>query len=317
MQILKKFSEDVNAGLSKTPKQLPSKYFYNAKGDALFQKIMQMPEYYLTRAELEIFQTQALAIIEKLRLKPYRHFELIELGAGDGTKTVELLKALHARAYRFDYLPIDISANALAQLQASVLQAVPGVSLRKQHGDYFELLGSLKDSSHPKVVLFLGSNIGNMGDQQASDFLNKLADNLNAGDVLLLGVDLIKREDVVLPAYNDNQGITRAFNLNLLQRINDELNADFCLQSFEHMPEYCETEGIAKSFLCSTKDQVVTIEQSGRRFVFEEGEKIHTEISRKYDDAVIQGIIDGSGLEIASRFTDANDLFADYILIKQ
>ncbi|NNC54968.1 MAG: L-histidine N(alpha)-methyltransferase [Pseudomonadales bacterium] len=317
MQALRKFSEEVHEGLSKSPKQLPSKYFYNAKGDALFQQIMSMPEYYLTRAELEIFQTQSAAIIEALRLKPYRHFELVELGAGDGTKTVELLQALQRKEYRFDYMPIDISANALALLEASILQAVPGLSLQKQQGDYFELLGNLKNSTHPKVVLFLGSNIGNMRDAQAKTFLEKLASNLNAGDALLLGVDLIKSADVVLPAYNDKRGITRAFNLNLLQRINDDLDADFCLKSFEHTPEYCEDVGVAKSYLASTKDQVVTIKHLGEQYTFEEGEKIHTEISRKYDDAVINEIIEGSGLQIHTRFTDTDALFADYILIKQ
>ncbi|MGB5325643.1 MAG: L-histidine N(alpha)-methyltransferase [Pseudomonadales bacterium] len=317
IQALKKFRDDVHQGLSKNPKQLPSKYFYNEKGDALFQQIMELPEYYLTRAELEIFSEQSVAIISQLGLKPYRHFELVELGAGDGTKTVELLKVLMAGCYQFDYLPIDISANALDLLEASISRVLPRLSLKKQQGDYFELLGQLKESIHPKVVLFLGSNIGNMNDEQAQGFLQKLSASLNVGDALLLGVDLIKSEDVVLPAYNDESGVTRAFNLNLLQRINDDLDADFCLQSFEHAPEYCENEGVAKSYLYSTRDQVVTIRQTGQSYAFKEGEKIDTEISRKYDDEVIQRIIAGSGLYVRTRFIDAEALFADYVLVKQ
>lgn len=316
-EALATFREDVHEGLSDSPKRLPSKYFYNKKGDDLFRQIMQLPEYYLTRAELEIFCEQAQSIIEALGLKPWRHCEVIELGAGDGSKTVELLKVLQSGDYRFDYLPVDISANALQLLERRMLKELPGLSLKKQQGDYFELLERLQRSDHPKAVLFLGSNIGNMNDKRASAFLHRLADTLNSGDTLLLGVDLIKSRDVVLPAYDDRAGVTRAFNLNLLQRINDDLDADFSLQHFEHVPEYCEQEGVARSYLYSTRDQVVTIASTGQSYAFAEGEKIDTEISRKYNRDIIEQLIDGSGLELRECFTDSEGLFADFVLAKR
>ena len=315
--MIEQFSKDVHEGLSNEPKNLPSKYFYNAKGDDLFQQIMDMPEYYLTKAELEIFTTQAGAMITRLDLSQHEHFELVELGAGDGTKTKELLKVLLQERHSFDYLPIDISANALDLLHNNVSQALPELSIKKQQGDYFELLHSLKNSQHPKVVLFLGSNIGNLNDDEANDFMQQLSANLNAGDTLVLGVDLIKSEEIILPAYNDESGITKAFNLNLLHRINEELEADFCLTNFEHAPEYCPDKGVAKSYLFSKEDQTVNIKKTGHSYTFKKGEKIDTEISRKYNDEVIQDIIENTGFSLLTKLTDSNNYFSDYILVNQ
>lgn len=311
------FKQDVDKGLSSDPKTLPSKYFYDEKGDALFVKIMHMPEYYLTRAEMEIFKTKSGDIISELGLKKDSYFELIEMGAGDGTKTKELLAELDKQGYQFDYLPIDISPFALDGLEKMLAKDLPNVSVKIQAGDYFNILESLKDSPNPKVVLFLGSNIGNMKDSIASRFLYDLGANLKKGDKLLLGVDLIKSEEIVLPAYNDNKGITREFNLNLLRRINRELGADFSVDDFCHAPEYTEEEGIAKSFLQSKKAQVVTIRSLGKSYSFEEGERIHTEISRKYSDDVLQKIIAPTDFVISGCLTDSKSYFADYILTRE
>ncbi|TYB71487.1 L-histidine N(alpha)-methyltransferase [Bizionia saleffrena] len=311
------FKNDINIGLSANEKSLPSKYFYDKIGDALFVKIMNLPEYYLTKAEFDIFKNQTQDIIDTLKIAPDTYFELIELGAGDGTKTKELLKVLSHKNYAFEYLPIDISLNALEQLETRLSKELPKVKVTKKQGDYFEVLEGLKNSHHPKVVLFLGSNIGNLGDAEAKTFISNLSDALNKNDKVLLGIDLIKPEHIVLPAYNDKAGVTKAFNFNLLHRINSELEADFNLQQFSHTPEYSENTGIAKSFIVSDKNQNVTIGALNKTFQFKAGEKIHTETSRKYNDDVLGSILKNSDLSIVTKLLDSNKYFADYILEKR
>lgn len=310
------FQQDIDLGLSAKSKFLPSKYFYDKVGDAIFVEIMNMPEYYLTNAELDIFKNQHQQLIKALKLEKTNFFELVELGAGDGTKTKQLLKALDNQGYTFKYAPIDISGNALKQLQSSINAELPMVQVKPKQGDYFNILANLKSSAHPIVVLFLGSNIGNLPDARAKEFIGKLNDNIKQGDKIVLGVDLIKSKSIVLPAYNDAQGITKRFNLNLLTRINQQLEADFDLDTFEHRPEYDEEEGIARSFLVSTKDQSITIKNLNKTYTFKKGEKIHMETSRKYNDHILNSLLKGSSLKIKDRLTDSQDLFADYILEK-
>jgi L-histidine Nalpha-methyltransferase len=312
--MIEQFAKDVDEGLSQKKKTLSSKYFYNKRGDDLFIKIMKMPEYYLTRSEMEILSQQTLAIINAFQQQQTRHFELIELGAGDGTKTKKILARLSEENYQYDYIPIDISKNVLNVLAQSIEEDLPRVSIKPRHGDYFSILESLKNSHHPKIVLFLGSNIGNMSDDIAADFLYQLGANLKNNDKVLLGTDLIKPADVIMPAYNDKNGITRDFNLNLLHRMNIELDATFDMQKFEHAPEYDERDGIAKSFLRSKQDQKVAINAIGKVYQFTAGEKIHTEISRKYDDQILQSILQNTDFEIAEKFVDSKHYFADYIL---
>ena len=308
------FKEDVRKGLEQPLKTLPSKYFYDKKGDALFVEIMNLPEYYLTRCELEIFQNKTNALIEALQLKTNIHFELIELGAGDGLKTKHLLKALKDQHFNFEYIPIDISANALQLLQKDLNKTLPDVAVTPKQGDYFEVLASLKHNNNPKVILFLGSNIGNMEDVIAQQFIYNLSANLQKNDMLLLGVDLIKSEDIVLPAYNDSKGITAQFNLNILERINNELEANFNLDYFEHLPKYDAVKGIAESYILSTKAQTVTIKAMNATFDFDEGEKIHTEISRKYNDKLIHSVIANTDFTIEDKILDSKAYFADSIL---
>ncbi|WP_159023705.1 L-histidine N(alpha)-methyltransferase [Formosa sp. L2A11] len=308
------FATEVKQGLELHEKTLPSKYFYDKKGDALFVEIMNLPEYYLTRSELNIFQHKTDELIEGLDLQTNTYFELIELGAGDGLKTKELLKCLDTQNYKFDYFPIDISSNALQLLKKDLNTELPNVSVKTKQGDYFKVLDALKESKHPKVILFLGSNIGNMTDTEASQFIYNLGNNLNTGDKLLLGVDLMKSIDIVLPAYHDSKGITAAFNLNLLDRINTELGGDFNLNQFKHQPEYNEETGVAKSYIESTAKQIVTIKAIGKTFNFSKGEKIHTEISRKYNDALISKIIENTDFDLQTKIMDSKAYFADYIL---
>jgi len=308
------FKNEVDKGLESNPKTLPSKYFYDKKGDALFVEIMNLPEYYLTRCELDIFQNKTQELIAAFGVKPDSYFELIELGAGDGTETKELLQTLDNKNYSFDYFPIDISSNSLNLLEKDLSKELPNLSVQTKQGDYFEVLASLKKNKKPKIVLFLGSTIGNMTDDLAAKFIHSLGANLHAGDKLLLGVDLIKTKEIVLPAYNDKQGITAKFNMNLLDRINQELGGNFDLNQFKHQPEYNENEGIAKSFIVSTAHQHVEIKAIGKKISFKEGEKIHTEISRKYNDELIEKLIVNTDFSIQTKILDSNAYFADYLL---
>ncbi len=312
--MIEQFSTDVDLGLSSHPKTLPSKYFYNKKGDALFVEIMKLPEYYLTRAELDTFQNKTDQLIDAFKINKNSYFELIELGSGDGLKTKSLLQHLDEQKYKFDYFPIDISVNALNLLQQNLKLELPDVSVQTKQGDYFEVLSQFKNNKYPKVVLFLGSSIGNMTDETAADFIYNLGANLSVGDKLLLGVDLIKAKEIVLPAYDDAQGVTAAFNLNLLVRINNELGGDFVVENFNHKPEYSEEEGIAKSFIVSNSNQKVKIKALNKTYEFAKNEKIHTEISRKYNDEIIKKIIAKTDFSITRKITDSKNYFANYIL---
>lgn len=313
--MIEQFKADVANGLSATPKSLLSKYFYDEIGDKLFVQIMHMPEYYLTDAEMEIFEHQA----EKLAtlLAPTTGtFDLIELGAGDGTKTVHLLKELQKHR-EFCYKPIDISQHALSSLKGFLQKELPDLKVETQQGDYFQVLKGIADNGNPKAILFLGSNLGNMLDHNAKRFLTSLDDAMNPGDKLLLGLDLKKSREVVLPAYNDAAGITKAFNLNLLTRINNELGGNFDVDSFEHAPEYNEEEGVAKSYIRSKVDQEVRIDSLGESYYFEKGERIHMEISRKYNEEILNAILGDTSLVLQEVIKDSKNLFADFILTKQ
>lgn len=307
------FAKDIMHGLESEPKTLPSKYFYDEIGDALFVKIMHSKEYYLTRAEFEIFSELTDELIDSFELNG-GHFDLVELGAGDGTKTLELLKGL--REHDFTYVPIDISSNTLQILEKRVKTEIPDLSFEAIEGEYFNVLNAIKGRGK-KVILFLGSNLGNMPDPQAAEFLKELAYAMNKGDKVLMGLDLKKPKNVVLPAYNDAKGYTRDFNKNLLRRINDELSADFDLSCFEHQPEYDEDLGIATSFLKSKRAQEVHFEKLNKSVVFGAGEKIQTEVSRKYDQEILESLLKGTNLKIKRFFFDSQKLFADVLIEKE
>lgn len=306
------FAKDVLKGLSAEPKFLSSKYFYDKRGDELFRQIMDMPEYYLTDAENEIFEEQSIELVEALGVNG-QPFDLYELGAGDGRKTIHLLRELKDK--NFIYKPIDISRNTLQVLSENVQQSLPQVSLEPQQGEYFEVLKSIK-GLHQKVILFLGSNIGNLKDNEANRLLKELSESMAAGDKLVLGVDLKKDADIILPAYNDKQGITRAFNLNLLSRINRELDANFNLEKFTHSPCYDEENGIMYSYIESSVNHSVISTKLNREFKFKKGEKIHTEISRKYDESVLEEILKGTNLKIRKRLSDKREYYNDVIIEK-
>jgi L-histidine Nalpha-methyltransferase len=304
MQLLNTFAEDVEKGLSSTPKTLSSKYFYDDEGSRLFQAIMKLPEYYLTRAEHEIFLSQRQDIYAALA-KSQTGFDLIELGAGDGAKTAVLIEYFLTQAVDFTYAPIDISQEAIDSLTRKFAAEFPRLTMNAQTGDYFQILETLKShTERRKVVLFLGSNIGNFVRPQAVDFFRRLRASLNADDILLVGFDLQKDPQVILPAYDDAQGVTASFNLNLLRRINRELGGDFVLENFSHYAVYHPIECAARSFLLSRIAQDVAISALNRSFHFRPWEPIFMEISQKYSLPMIEELARESGFQVSRNFFD-------------
>lgn len=305
---------DIIEGLKAVSKYIPSKYFYDAKGDEIFQQIMDMPEYYLTRAEFEILSEKSSQIIKATDFDQYTHFEIVELGAGDGLKTRQFLSHLLEAGFNFTYRPIDISPNVLKDLERN-MKDLEGLKIEGIAGDYFEVLDDLKKSKQPKLLLFLGSNLGNYEDTRAASFLRGLSDSMNPSDALLLGLDLKKDPNRILLAYDDPAGITKDFNMNLLTRINRELKANFDLDKFEHAPQYAP-EGKAISYLVSLENQKVIIGETGDEIVFKKGERIRTEVSRKYDIETLEFLLP-EDLKVSAQFTDSKGDFSDFLVVKR
>jgi len=308
------FARHVHEGLTASQKFLSSKYFYDQTGDRLFQAIMASPEYYLTNAELEIFSQQKEAIRDAL---PHDLFDLVELGAGDGFKTQVLLEHFIAQGTQFEYLPVDISNNALRGLEEKLQKSMPALTVHPVQGDYLDALGKLPNNGHPRVILFLGSNIGNFPPPRAVQFLRAIRNRMDQQDALLIGFDLKKHPQVILAAYNDASGHTRSFNLNLLVRINRELGGRFKLEQFEHFPTYDPQTGATKSFLVSQVDQQVPIGGIGETVSFRAGESIFMEISQKYSPADLVELAAATGFVIKQVFSDSRDYFADQLWLPE
>lgn len=297
----------VMAGLKQTPKRLPAMYFYDEAGSRLFQRIMQLPAYYLTEAEREILTCQWPRLLDALA-PDGRPFELIELGSGDGSKTLELCAAFaHAKA-DFVYVPVDISPHALNSLIKDFDQRLPGLPVRPRMGDYF--CGWHRHSdTHRQIVMFMGSNLGNMDRDEALGFLRMIRSHMQEGDGLLLGLDLMKNPHTLLNAYNDPDGVTAAFNLNLLTRLNRELGMNFRLDRFSHYASYSPLDGAARSFLVSQDAQTVHSTRVDLSLRFEAGEVIYTEQSQKYNRAMIQQMAQDSGFAPALHLQDPQDRY--------
>ncbi len=308
---LTNFAADVLRGLSSTPKSLSSKYFYDDEGSRLFQEIMKLPEYYLTECEHEIFSTQADEIFRSFTDGGGK-FDLIELGAGDGTKTAVLIDYFLTQSVEMTYSPIDISQEALDALSAKFSAKFPTLKIETLTGDYFNILQSLKNGTgRQKILLFLGSNIGNFNREQALDFFQKLRGVMNRDDLLFVGFDLQKDPHVIVNAYDDSKGVTAAFNLNLLKRINRELGADFDLDKFTHYAIYRPVESSARSFLISREEQTVYIKALERSFEFGQWDTIFMEISQKYSLQLIEELAAKSGFEIKKNFYDSRKYYCD------
>ncbi|WP_421810881.1 L-histidine N(alpha)-methyltransferase [Flagellimonas sp.] len=310
------FEQEVYEGLTAHPKRLSSKYFYDEVGDKLFQDIMAMPEYYLTNCEFAILENHKDEIVDLFKADGSA-FSLFELGAGDGKKTKILLRHLIKNGVTFDYRPIDISQNALDQLEQSLHDEIPEVEINPIQGTYFDTLRDIGNSNgRRKVILFLGSNIGNLLHPQAVEFLGNLRNSINKGDLLFMGFDQKKNPQTILDAYNDETGITEAFNKNILVRINKEMGGNFELDNFLHWEVYDPETGTAKSYLVSKIGQEVWIENLDLEVSFKRWETIHTEISQKYDDEVVAWLAREAGLKMTTSFSDREDNYKDYVFTK-
>ena len=308
------FARHVLEGLSRPEKSIPSRYFYDARGDRLFQSIMTSPEHLRTDGELGICETRGDELARALM--PDRSCEWIELGSGDGLKTSLLLDAVHEHHQDWVYRPVDISDHSLELLEQRLVPGRPWLDFQAIHANYMDLLREFEPGGIRRVFMFLGSNLGNYTSRQAITFLRLIRAAMAPGDAFLVGLDLKKDPDVIRAAYNDSAGYTRDFNLNLLARINRELGGDFKLDSFEHVPDYDLITGTARSGLRSRIEQNVRVAALDRVFHFYKGETIQTEISQKYDDALIGELASDSGFVVDKAFVDSRNYFTDQIWVR-
>lgn len=304
------FALDVLVSLSERPKRLSSKYMYDDEGSDLFQRIMGVEEYYPTACEREILQEHGRSILATCGNEP---LNLVDLGAGDGAKTMILLRALLESGIDFQFVPIDISEGAMQSLVTTVQAELPDVPIDGLVCEYADGLDWLAthQSGRRNLLLFLGSNIGNFDKPRARAFLRRLWTALKDDDYALVGFDLKKDIDVLLGAYNDREGVTAAFNLNLLERINRELGGSFDLERFRHYGTFDVFSGAMQSYLVSLVEQDVRIESLGRSFHFEAWEPIHTEYSYKYLDQDIEDLAVDCGFEVEAKYRDGRRYFVD------
>lgn len=297
------FLDDVVRGLSAEPKAIPSRYFYDEKGDKLFQQIMNLEEYYLPKAELEILNHQTGRMIRDLNLKESA-LDVIELGAGDGSKTLSFLRQGAEAGVDIHYYPLDISPDILKTNESLIQRHLPGIQIHAVAGDFFKTLSEIPKTSPKRVILFMGSNIGNLTNKEIANLLEKISSAMEPGDALLTAFDLRKSPDTILKAYNDSAGVTREFNLNVLHRINRELQANFDVSRFEFFPQYNPVSGTVLSYLISSREQTVQIDNGKYSFHFAPFEAIHTEISRKFSLAEIEQLCRANGFTANGHYTD-------------
>lgn len=296
---------DVMDGLFRTPKSLPPKLLYDEKGSALFEQITCLPEYYPTRTEAAILRTHAEEICSRLG----RNVSVAELGAGTATKTRILLRSLLARQSNVNYFPLDVSAAALQIAKDEVERELESVRVHPHVGD-FEDLTFLERQAPPRLVLYIGSSIGNLEEDHAISLLRNIATHLSTGDQLLLGADLVKDSDILHAAYNDGAGVTASFNKNLLVRINRELGAHFEPDTFSHISFWNRTASRMELHLESVIPQSVRIDALDMALRFYEGERIHTENSYKYTLESLGSLLNHGGFEVEHTWTDPLSWFA-------
>ena len=307
------FAADVARGLGSKPKRLSSKYFYDEVGSALFDAITHLPEYYLTRAETEILSEWGWQIVRVLN----EPLDFLELGSGSAVKTRLLIgEALRVQS-RLRYSPIDISTDALRASSMALVESYPALSVRAYAGDYFDVLGSHAVRLERKTLaMLMGSNIGNYEPHEAARLLSLLGKGLRPGDGLLLGADLKKDRETLERAYDDLAGVTSAFDLNLLARINREFGADFDLRNFRHVASYDEARGSVDSFLEARERATVSLPSIGVRATFEAGERLHTESSYKFTDAEIVALGRAAGFGHKAAWHDHERRFAVHLLVR-
>jgi dimethylhistidine N-methyltransferase len=309
------FAEDVRRGLTSRPKRLFPKYFYDALGSALFEAICRLPEYYLTRAEDEILSRRADEIARAVA--DDSHVTLVEFGSGSSSKTRRVIDALLRRQADLLYVPIDISTAALESAARALLDTYPRLRVEAYAADYDTALARLRDGAASRgrtLALFLGSNVGNFDAGAAEQFLRKVRAALRVGDALLVGADLKKDARTLEEAYDDPLGVTAAFNLNLLARINRELGADFDPRAFRHVARYDERAGRVEMHIESLRAQTVRISALSLEINFAAGERVHTENSYKYDLPALDSLAARSGFARAETWLDDAARFSSSLL---
>jgi len=302
-----RFLDDVLAGLGSTPKALSPKYFYDARGSGLFEAICELPEYYPTRTELALMREHAAAMAASLG----DNCLLIEFGSGAGVKTEILLRALRPAAY----VPVDISASALRAAATRLALEFPQTPVIAVCADYMqplEIPGLAQYGASRRVIYFPGSTIGNLTPAEAQAFLRDARRLAGAGGAMLVGVDLKKDPAVLDAAYNDAQGVTAEFNLNLLHRINRELDADFDPAQFRHVAFYDAVAGRIEMHLESLRAQTVTV--GGRVFAFAADERLHTENSCKYAVDEFRRLAESAGFRSQQVWIDPQQYFGVHLL---
>jgi L-histidine Nalpha-methyltransferase len=300
------FASEVEQGLTSHPKTLPSKLFYDAAGSALFEKITELPEYYLTRTELAILQKHAPEMARAVGPDS----TIVELGAGTAAKTCTLLRAFANRQMRVNYFPVDISWAALAEARERVSKESPQTYVRPVVADFSDGFGFLRDIPGRKLVLYLGSSIGNFEISAAVDMLRSVHNELNSGDTLLLGTDLVKDSAILVPAYDDAQNVTAEFNKNILRRINRELGADFDIDSFRHVARWNAKQSRMEMHLESLQLQTVDLRSLNLRVKLANGERIHTENSYKYTLASVREMLNAARFSLGKTWLDRKKWFA-------
>ena len=305
-------AEDVRKGLAARPKRFLPKYFYDELGSQLFEAICLLPEYYLTRAENEILERYAGEIVASVD----GQITLVEMGSGSASKTRLVIEALLGRQPQLLFMPVDISASALESSSRILLQSYPRLAIEAYAADYFAGLAELgKKPRKRTLALFLGSNISNFDRDEALRFLRALRSVLHKGDALLLGADLKKDPAILEAAYNDALGVTSAFNLNVLARINRELGGTFDLRAFKHRAFYNEALGRIEIYIESLFNQRVRIEKLELEVDFTVGELIHTENSYKYDMNGIAQLAAETGFERSHTWFDSQERFSSNLLL--
>lgn len=297
--------EDVIAGLTARPKSLPPKYFYDDRGSLLFEQITELPEYYLTRTETNILATYSDAIASITG-----PCEIIELGSGSSTKTRYLLNAMARAGYFLRYVPVDVSGGMLEATAQQLLGEYENLTVHGMVSTYGPALRQLPSPQMPtRMVAFIGSTLGNLDPQSCHDLLDEISAVLNPGDYFLLGVDLEKDPHVLHQAYNDSQGVTAAFNLNMLHHLNWRFRGNFQVHQFHHQAFYEAETSQIEIYIESLKPQTATLKAFDLEISFEQGETLLSEISRKFRVDTLSQELESVGMNLIQAFTDEQQWF--------
>jgi dimethylhistidine N-methyltransferase len=299
------YADEVVRGLTARQKTLPCKLLYDDRGSELFEEITRLPEYYLTRTELEILRERS----KEIAMAAGTPVSIVELGAGTATKTGTLLNAFAARQMRVKYFPVDISSTALADAKRRIREQCPPALVRPVVADFGDGFAFLREIPGRKLVLYLGSSIGNFDWNEAIAMLRRVHEELSMGDGLLLGTDMAKDASILLPAYDDAQGVTAEFSKNILVRLNRELGADFDVDLFRHIAEWNPAQSRMEIFLESQSTQAIRLGLVRKTIYFRAGERIHTENSYKYTDEMVARMLCVSGFKLQKSWFDKREWF--------